>query len=336
MEQRDAGASLRRRRFMQTAAVLAGGGALTGVSQPVSAQEADLGTWFSNVSNFDGVVDERGQTEVTIKVGAPGNGGRFAFEPAAVRVDPGTEIVWEWTGEGGTHDVAAEDDSFGSELQGNAGDTFTHSFENEGITTYACTPHKTMGMKGAVVVGSAETGLGTAQAPLVDREPDYGGWFEGTSNFEGTVDMRGREEVRIQVTTDGEAPAFNPPAVHVDPGTAVIWEWDGGSAHEIEAADGSYASPERSSGEWGLRFDGVGISKYASSADDGMRGAVVVGNVFEGVYEITTTHLFLGGSVGAAVLSPLAFGLFLWRKRLANESDAESGQAVGSTRASGR
>jgi halocyanin-like protein len=315
MEQRDSGTSLRRRRFMQTTALLAGGGALATLSQPVGAQEVDLASWFSNVSNFDGVVDERGQSEVTVAVGASGNGGGFAYDPPAVRVDPGTEIVWEWTGEGGRHDVAAEDDSFGSELQGDAGDTFSHTFESEGITTYACTPHKTMGMKGAVVVGDVDTGLESVQPPLVSREPDYGSWFNGVSDFEGTADMRGREEVRIQAATDGEESAFSPQAVHVDPGTDVIWEWSGEESHAIEAADDSFASPEQSSGEWGLRFDGVGISKYASSVDDGMRGAVVVGNVFEGVYDVSTTHLLLGGGLGAAVLSPLAFGAFLWRKR---------------------
>lgn len=321
MNKRDPDTTLQRRRFLQTTAVLAGGSALVGLSQPVNAQEVDLESWFGNVSNFDGVADERGQSEVTIAVGASGNGGGFAFEPAAVRVDPGSEIVWEWTGEGGRHDVAAEDDSFASELQGNAGDTFAHTVDSEGITTYACTPHKTMGMKGAVIVGDVETGLEAAQPPLVAREPDYGSWFDGASSFEGTVDMRGREEVRIQVDTASES-GVTPQAVHVDPGTDVIWEWNGEEAHAIEAADGGFASPEQSSGEWGLRFDGVGISKYVSSADGEMRGAVVVGNVFEGIYDITTTHLVLGGGLGAALLSPLAFGAFLWRQR--GQSDATS------------
>lgn len=311
------GTTIRRRRFLQTTAVLAGGDALSGLSQPASAQEGDLESWFSNVSNFDGVADERGQSEVTVAVGASGNGGGFAFEPAAARIDPGTEVVWEWTGDGGRHDVAAEDDSFGSELMGNAGDSFTQTFESAGITTYACTPHKSMGMKGAVIVGDIETGLAATQMSMVAQEPDYGTWFDGTANFEGTLDMRGREEVRIQAIADGETFAFDPPAIQIDPGTDVIWEWSGDdSTYTIEAADGGYASPEQAAGEWGLQFDGVGVSRYMSSThgDQGMRGAIVVGDTTEGVYDISTETLAVSGALGAAVLSPIAFGVFLWRR----------------------
>jgi len=325
MESNESGPRLGRRRFLQTTAVLAGGGAVAGAARPAAGETADLAAWFENVSNYEGIVDARGQSDVTVTVGASGNGGSFAFEPAAVRVDPGTTITWEWTGEGGQHDVAAEDDAYGSDLLGNAGDTFEHTFEDGGVSRYACTPHKTMGMKGAVIVGDVETDIETAAPPLVDREPDYGDWFANT-DFEGTVDMRGREEVRITVTEDG---TFDPPAVHVDPGTAVIWEWDG-EAVGIEAVDGSFASPEQSGGQWGLRFDGVGISKYVSTADGDVHGAIVVGNVFEGIYDVSTTQLVIAGSLGAALLSPLAFGVFLWtRSNISRPTGGEtSGQST--------
>lgn len=325
------GANLHRRRFLQTATILAGSGALTGLSGTANAQEVDLREWFSNVSNYDGLIDERGQSEITVAVGAAGNGGAFAFEPAAVRVDRGTTITWEWSGEGGRHDVAAEDDSFGSDLQGDAGDTFQYTFEDEDIARYACTPHKSMGMKGAVVVGDAEVpGLEGAQLPFVAREPDYGHWFDNTAEFEGTLDMRGREEVRIECLADETAGefAFSPPAVHVDPGTRVIWEWEGDVTHSVAAANGGYASPDRSAGEWGLRFDGVGISRYASSVygGQGMRGAIVVGDVSEGIYTISTSTLTVMGSLGAAFFSPLAFGIFIWRRGLADDSKEHRAQ----------
>jgi halocyanin-like protein len=108
--------------------------------------------WFDNVGNYEGVVDATGEDEVTVTVGAEGNGGTFAFDPAAFRVDSGTTVVWEWTGDGGGHDVVAEDGSFESDLQSDAGATFEHDFEEAGTYRYACTPHKSMGMKGAVVV----------------------------------------------------------------------------------------------------------------------------------------------------------------------------------------
>ncbi len=112
----------------------------------------DFGSWFDNVGNFDGVADHTGESEVTVTVGAQGNGGAFAFAPPAIRVDSGTTVVWEWTGDGGTHNVVAEDGSFESDLVGSPGHTFEHAFDSAGTFKYACSPHKRTGMKGAVVV----------------------------------------------------------------------------------------------------------------------------------------------------------------------------------------
>ncbi|WP_459862429.1 plastocyanin/azurin family copper-binding protein, partial [Haloplanus litoreus] len=63
---------------------------------------------MSDVGNYSEVADATGQDEVTITVGAQGNGGAFAFGPPAVQIDPGTTVVWEWNGEGGQHNVVAE------------------------------------------------------------------------------------------------------------------------------------------------------------------------------------------------------------------------------------
>ncbi|MFC6723058.1 halocyanin domain-containing protein [Halobium palmae] len=317
-----------RRQFLQTAAVLTVSGAAIGSARPVAAEEStDLTNWFADVSNYAGITDKRGTGRVTVAVGANGNGGGFAFSPPAIRIDPGTTVVWEWTGEGGSHNVVAEDRAYESEMVGTEGTTFEHTFEAERVSTYACAPHKAMGMKGAVIVGDLEVTVETPtptpspepEYEYVAREPDYGDWFDDVDNFGGTVDLRGRTEVRVQVGADGNGGGFalSPPAIHIDPGTRVIWEWVGDDGpHEFEATDGGYASPAQSAGEWGLTFDGVGISTYACEphAAKGMKGAIVVGDVFEGVYEVTTSHLMVLGSLGAAFLSPLAFGAFLWAR----------------------
>ena len=77
--------------------LLRGGAAATaaaaGLSGTATASEGSLDSWFEGVSNYDGVVDETGSSEVTVEVGAEGNDGAFAFGPAAVRVDPGTTVV---------------------------------------------------------------------------------------------------------------------------------------------------------------------------------------------------------------------------------------------------
>jgi halocyanin-like protein len=152
------GRGVRRREVLSATA--AGAAAAAGVTvagtTPAAAQSGtDLTDWLSNVENADGVVDKTGTSEVTVEVGVEANGGAFGFGPAVVRVDPGTTVVWEWTGEGGSHNVVATDGSFESKLTAEAGTTFERTFESAGVVRYACSPHEMVGMKGAVVVGDA-------------------------------------------------------------------------------------------------------------------------------------------------------------------------------------
>ena len=67
------------------------------------------------------------------------------FEPDEIVVAAGTEVTWEWQGES-EHDVVGPD--FESPLQ--ASGIFTHTFEESGTYTFACTPHG--GMTGTVHV----------------------------------------------------------------------------------------------------------------------------------------------------------------------------------------
>jgi len=117
----------------------------------------DWGDWFSDVSNYESTQDLRGQDSVTVAVGA-GNG--FLFDPPAIWVDPGTTVTWEWTGEGGNHNVVAQDDTFESELQSEEGATFEYTFENAGQHRYVCVPHQGAGMKGGVAVGDVSEQAG--------------------------------------------------------------------------------------------------------------------------------------------------------------------------------
>ena len=113
---------------------------------------ASFDGWMENVGNYDGVVDETGNDEVTVAVGADSNGGAYAFDPAAVRVSSGTTVVWEWTGQGSQHNVAANGGGFESEYAVEKGFTFEHTFSESGTYEYVCTPHQALGMRGVVVV----------------------------------------------------------------------------------------------------------------------------------------------------------------------------------------
>ena len=123
-----------------------GGG---GGSSETLSEEPNYDGFLSDVSNYDATVDMRDADEVTVDVGA--NDG-LTFGPAAVAVSTGTTVVWEWTGQGGQHNVAASDGAFESETVGEEGHTFEHTFEEAGTYTYVCTPHEAVGMKGAIYV----------------------------------------------------------------------------------------------------------------------------------------------------------------------------------------
>ena len=173
------GALSRRAALRALGSATVGGAALGTVSGATRAQSggAALESWFEGVSNYDGVVDETGADSITVEVGVEANGGPFGFGPAAVRVDPGTTVTWTWTGQGGSHNVAADD--YESDLVDSGGHTFEHTFKEEGVSTYACTPHETLGMKGAVVVGDVEVNEGETSG---STESGSGG---GTSTESG-------------------------------------------------------------------------------------------------------------------------------------------------------
>jgi len=151
--------SVSRRGFLRVAG---GTAAVAGSAGTAAAQESgggatqqpDFGGWIEGIDG--GYTDARGQSSVTVEVGASGNGGNYAFNPAGLWVDEGTTVTWEWTGSGGGHNVHAVEGpaSFQSETVSTEGHTFEHTFESGGITNYQCDPHESLGMKGAVAVGS--------------------------------------------------------------------------------------------------------------------------------------------------------------------------------------
>ena len=150
-----------RRRFLQSVGSVAVAGSLAGCTDGATGSGNGTGPsgvddWLSNTGNYDSVTDVTGQNSVTVDVGAQGNSGANAFAPPAIEISPGTTVTWEWVD--GYHNVVATDGAFDSgQPARNA--TFEHAFDAAGTFFYYCEPHKSMGMKGAVVVAAdAETG----------------------------------------------------------------------------------------------------------------------------------------------------------------------------------
>ena len=148
-----------RRAVLRAGVGAAAGGAALANTRPARAQTTFDG-WLDGVSNYDGVVDETGSSEVTVEVGVEANGGNFGFGPAAVQVDPGTTVVWKWVA--GTHNVVDKAGNFESKLTGETGFTFSQTFDSEGVVKYFCMPHRQMGMRAVVVVGDLPGGASSA------------------------------------------------------------------------------------------------------------------------------------------------------------------------------
>jgi len=149
---------MKRREFVRTAggatAVAAAGAGATGT---VAAQELQP-VWPSAVTgaNLGTYQDARGESEVTVQVGAGDSG--LAFDATKLWVDPGTTITFEWTGNGGAHNVQnvegpASLDS--GDPVGEEGATYEYetSEEDVGITHYHCVPHTAVGMHAGLAVG---------------------------------------------------------------------------------------------------------------------------------------------------------------------------------------
>jgi plastocyanin len=107
------------------------------------------------------------------------------FEPHVVWVEQGATVTWEL--ESGTHTAtayAAANDlpqripdggaAFDSGVVSEAGATFEQTFETPGVYDYVCTPHRTVGMIGTVVVGEPDAhgqpGLEEPASDLQEKE----------------------------------------------------------------------------------------------------------------------------------------------------------------------
>jgi plastocyanin len=107
---------------------------------------------------------ELGHPEAHIEVEMLSEDGHH-FLPHVVHVEKGGTV--EWVVKSGSHDTKAyhpethgsqqriPDDAepWASDLLSEEGDTFTRTFEIEGVYDYVCTPHEEMGMIGSIIVG---------------------------------------------------------------------------------------------------------------------------------------------------------------------------------------
>jgi len=145
------------------------------------------------------------------------------------------------------------------------------------------------GTAGSAAVGTAaaqEDGGGEGGGSGGGQPPDLGGWLDDTSNYSGSVEnMRGEESVTVEVGAQGNGGpnAFAPPAIHVDVGTTVQFEWTGDGLHNVVEENEEYSSgtPVQAAGvNFEHTFEESGISNYYCDPHEsaGMKGSVVIGD----------------------------------------------------------
>jgi halocyanin-like protein len=212
MDQDTTGSLTRRSLLTRSAGVATAGAVGTAASGSASAQGSAYGGYLSDTSNFEGeTADATGMDEVTVSVGAGTSG--LLFDPAAVVVDPGTTINWEWTGEGGAHNVYNDDQLSNVDERlfesGEAVDTtgvqLSHTFEsaNTGTHPYACSPHRALGMKGVVVVGPDNVQGDTYPFGQVEETLNSVAIFGGAAVF-GTTALLGLSAYREMFADDDQ------------------------------------------------------------------------------------------------------------------------------------
>ncbi|GAB7091346.1 hypothetical protein JCM18237_16170 [Halorubrum luteum] len=110
----------------------------------------------NDATGYEGeMLDATGQAGLTVEVGSGEMG--LGFSPVAVAIDGGTTVTFEWTGEGGVHNVVAADESdidvdVEEEEIDAAGYTAEYTFDATGTYLYVCEPHIAQGKVGAIVV----------------------------------------------------------------------------------------------------------------------------------------------------------------------------------------
>ncbi len=192
---------------------------------------------------------------------------------------------------------------------------------------------------GAAALGAAGPAAaqeeGTESGGGGDTAPDFGGYLDDVGNFSGpgsTVDATGQDTVTVEVgvQANGGAYGFGPPAVHVDNGATVEWDWTGDGSHNVVSnGDGPLDSGEAvsSSGvNYEHTFEEDGIYNYVCVPHEGlqMKGSIVVGEDYPtqslgggGPVEVDPHEAgvpiqphYVGFGAGLAVIIPLIFTFF--------------------------
>lgn len=205
MNSRDTTDGVTRRNLLRTGAAGAAGLAVAGAaSSPVSADMDAYNEWLAE-ADWDGTTaDATTAEEVFVQVGAGPEG--LQYNPPAILIEPGTTITFEWTGQGGNHNVVHQtdpdperdekvfdsmEDAHDGDIPASEGTIYELTLDEEGWYPYVCTPHASLEMKGVIVVGEdhVETDLSEYDL-LADDGSNFRAIWSGAAVF-GAVSLVG-------------------------------------------------------------------------------------------------------------------------------------------------
>jgi pseudoazurin len=91
------------------------------------------------------------------------DGAKMVYSQDVVRIDVGDSVTWVPTSKGHNVEIIGAPDGYDIPKKSKLSKDVSITFDTPGVYLYQCTPHKTMGMLGVVVVGDGQNDISGAK-----------------------------------------------------------------------------------------------------------------------------------------------------------------------------
>ena len=91
------------------------------------------------------------------------DGAKMVYSQDVVRMDVGDSVTWVPTSKGHNVEIIAAPAGYDIPKKSKLSKDVSITFDTPGVYLYQCTPHKTMGMLGVVVVGDGQNDISGAK-----------------------------------------------------------------------------------------------------------------------------------------------------------------------------
>ena len=218
------------------------------------------------------------RTEDALVIGHT-SGDAIPAETLHIRIEDDDMVSTEgWTALGGTTSGGSDD-----EPAVVAGDTVEIDVEPP-YTVALIWEHEELNRQMTLASTAVDTASESDDVSRGEAPPAVQDHLEAVDNFDGAlVDLRGESNVTVGVgEIEGVEPlfAFDPPAIHVETGTTVTWEWRDDHAHTVTHVDEEFDSGvlDGEGTTYEYTFEEPGIYLYICLPHEGLghKGAVVV------------------------------------------------------------